>query len=441
MTLPLSTSLHLLATHSLTSPSRLTLQTVTNVSLKRTYHTMPAHKRGPWSQTEDHYLLQLVQTQGAHNWVRISSLIQTRSPKQCRERYHQNLKPNLNHDPITPEEGVLIEQMVAEMGKRWAEIARRLRGRSDNAVKNWWNGGMNRRRRNQQRRAEITVRETAQMAPQQQQQQQQQQALPQAHGLPDQSMYFANSAAMARPAWPQEQHQAMYYQPAQIPSSLMIPQVGHPRMQGRQFETPLPSPSAFSHMSEQPSLVSDGSSYSNRSPHSNASPVDLPPLGGQNPYIRRHSSMNQMRVPGYRGEEENQVPMQFSRSEDGMRGGYQRPHHLQEAYAPELYYQGQLLKAPQAYAMPMQYPQAIAHVPSQMYAAPQHHHLQSQVAYIPSTQAAVSAAPSLAIANKVAAQTPERETRPAIDPALSAGSNRDGTESPKEKMRLSSMIN
>lgn len=33
------------------------------------------------------------------------------------------------------------------MGKRWAEIARRLRGRSDNAVKNWWNGSINRRHR------------------------------------------------------------------------------------------------------------------------------------------------------------------------------------------------------------------------------------------------------------------------------------------------------
>ncbi|KAG4253512.1 myb-like DNA-binding protein FlbD [Fusarium proliferatum] len=97
--------------------------------------------------------MELVRTHGALNWVRIASTLGTRTPKQCRERYHQNLKPTLNHEPITPEEGVIIERLVADLGKRWAEIARRLNGRSDNAVKNWWNGSQNRRKRTDRRRA------------------------------------------------------------------------------------------------------------------------------------------------------------------------------------------------------------------------------------------------------------------------------------------------
>ena len=217
-------------------------------------------KRGPWSQQEDRSLLELVQSQGAHNWVRISQFIRTRSPKQCRERYHQNLKPSLCHDPISPEEGEIIERLVSEMGKRWAEIARRLPGRSDNAVKNWWNGGMNRRRRIVVRR-EGSVRGGADF---------------------DENV---EPLSFARPAPVPPPHSAG--------RQILIP------TSRRRIEPPLISPvhsevSVPDSLGEAPSLVSDSSShFSISSPNAVAHPHRyLPPPGTPQPDYWRSSLHN-----------------------------------------------------------------------------------------------------------------------------------------------------
>ncbi|KAJ8607601.1 hypothetical protein MRB53_040185 [Persea americana] len=306
---------------------------------------MPQHKRGPWSSQEDQLLLTLVNVHGAHNWVRISSTIGTRSPKQCRERFHQNLKPNLNHDPITPEEGLLIEQMVQEMGKRWAEIARRLRGRSDNAVKNWWNGSMNRRRRSHDhRRQELGVRQPVVQQP-----------LPAYHQThPQMSMNM--NMNMQPQYFPQYQPRAQFPQPMSLPSNA-------PPFAGRLIETPLPSPSSFSALSAEgaPSLVSDTSSASARSPN-NGSPIELPPLSGTREERRNSSApMLQLGAPATFANEDYTLmekPMLHEQYVRPLAPAFQRvtsyPQLRQQSMMPQQYFAASYAPPPPAQVLKSQ---------------------------------------------------------------------------------------
>ncbi|RMY02080.1 hypothetical protein D0866_15694, partial [Hortaea werneckii] len=393
---------------------------------------MPQHKRGPWSQTEDQYLLHLVNLHGAHNWVRISSTIQTRSPKQCRERYHQNLKPNLNHDPITPEEGLLIEQMVADMGKRWAEIARRLRGRSDNAVKNWWNGGMNRRRRsNHQRRNDMELR-----------QQQQHVGVPSLPPPSTQQQPFPQTFAQHPAMAPQYFGQPMYH-PSQMPQPHHISVPSNAPVYNRHsglIETPLPSPSAFSQLSADgaPSLVSDRSSVSGRSPNHGPSPIELPPLSGAGGDRRQSSGpMLRLGVPGAFAENDYQQHMTMKH----------HPHMLQESFMHQQQAQ---------YMQPASFPQHPQYLPSQpRNPSPmnmQHPQFQGQYemqshgmprgnAYqqmaLPSTPAPPVQLPSI---SKLAVTGAEATTASGfpLDPALT-GLHTPMDGSPKDKMSLSNL--
>jgi hypothetical protein len=72
-----------------------------------------------------------------------------RNAKQCRERWFQQLRPGLLHQPITDEEGALIMELVERHGNKWADISRdpKLERRSDNWIKNWFNSSGNKKER------------------------------------------------------------------------------------------------------------------------------------------------------------------------------------------------------------------------------------------------------------------------------------------------------
>ncbi len=96
-------------------------------------------KKGAWTLEEDALLEEAVSANGERKWAAIAISLPGRVGKQCRERWHNHLQPNIKKEAWTEQEDLQIQLGVVKHGHKWSTIARGLPGRTDNQVKNRYN--------------------------------------------------------------------------------------------------------------------------------------------------------------------------------------------------------------------------------------------------------------------------------------------------------------
>lgn len=118
----------------------------------------PGIRKGYWKETEDNKLRVWVHAQTDKltkerttmgvstiaatpndiDWNMVEGYIEGRSIKQCRERWKKNLSPTLKKGPWGPEEDAHIINEQQRIGNKWADISRKLPGRTEHGVKTRW---------------------------------------------------------------------------------------------------------------------------------------------------------------------------------------------------------------------------------------------------------------------------------------------------------------
>ena len=113
-----------------------------NIQKNQNYTFRIIKRRAPWNKKEDDAIIELVKKYGTSNWTIIANEMallfksKHRNGKQCRERWHNHLAPEVNKENWTEEEENILFSKHLEYGNKWSDISKFLPGRTDNSIKN-----------------------------------------------------------------------------------------------------------------------------------------------------------------------------------------------------------------------------------------------------------------------------------------------------------------
>ncbi|GAX19268.1 hypothetical protein FisN_4Lu510 [Fistulifera solaris] len=131
---------------------------------------MSAGKKGNrWTKSEDKDLCNAVEDvmtndpnlENTGAWNQVCMVMGTeRSAKQCRERWTNYLRPGIKKGEWTAEEEELIYEMYRSFGPRWSAMAKLMKNRTDNDIKNKWNATKRSQRRKEARSPQLSIAST-----------------------------------------------------------------------------------------------------------------------------------------------------------------------------------------------------------------------------------------------------------------------------------------